>query len=234
MKKMLFAVILLLILSNVNVYAQTDTEILFRDMPWGTSFSELKNIFPDFEDLYFNTDENIPAVCDIERIITISSDSKLEHGISGYSDYYPSDMSVAGYPLDCITFFLVKPVIDGKLETAESRLKCYAVRYTFNPNDIDSSANDLTEKLSGLYGEPDQFGNAANSFHKWQYTVWKGSNNTGVALSVGKPIKAMPPFVVDTININYFIYDGDVWLKAASDIQRDNLQAERDGNTSGL
>ena len=48
MKKMLFAVILLLILSNVNVYAQTDTEILFRDMPWGTSFSELKNIFPDF------------------------------------------------------------------------------------------------------------------------------------------------------------------------------------------
>lgn len=51
MKKKVFASLLtaICLCGTTPVFAQTDSEILFRDIPWGTSYADAKNILSDFD-----------------------------------------------------------------------------------------------------------------------------------------------------------------------------------------
>ena len=96
------------IFSSVTpVFAKTDKEILFRDIPWGTSFSDTKDLFPD-QCLYGIQLDGINAMSTKEILTGTSDDSNVYDGkICLYAQPLDiADVDVAGYSTPYLNFFI--------------------------------------------------------------------------------------------------------------------------------
>jgi len=229
MRRILTIAFILLVVGTY-AFAQTDKEILFRDMPWGTSYSDVDRLFPEFGDVYLRKGEEEGSPYDIRTIISTEKSSGFENEISAKATYYENDMKVAGYPINEVEFFFAYPVMDGDVLDTDPDLKCYAARYQMIPSDLVDAEKDLKEKLSSLYGQPDFSDVYTSPYVNITYTIWYGANNTGVALSR----REIELFLPSDICINYFTLDGDDWLREASDARLNSLKNEREGDVSGL
>lgn len=200
--------------------AQTDNEILFRNAPWGISFSEAYEKLPEYK-LYplvirpFETFSIDQIVNDKEGIEFANKNI----GLLGIT--YNHCVRIAGFTTSDIKLYFAYKPVDGLLTKKESDSALYAARYEFVTPIIQTFEADMTTKLTALYGTPDKTEYDRNKWGKDIKTIyWYGANDTGLALTLTyepPSMKVLNP--KDSAMLTYYTSKGDEWLKAASDAE---------------
>ena len=208
--KKLFSLILVLILAIPVANAQ---EILFREIPWGVTFSDVKDsLTTDFYILgpYESTMIKWNGIDDVDDV-RIFFDA-----IDGYylQAFPSSEIKVGGYSLSNLEMYFVWD-IDTARNTVLSDInnsQFYFAQYKFDVIDAHATYSDLKEKLSLLYGIGDENSEGAGSgfsliknvgyqiFNK--YTIWSGDNDTAVMLKLTYH-EPEPDSNDDTVSIIY-------------------------------
>lgn len=242
MKKIALVTLLCFAIST-SVLAQTDQEILFRDIPWGTSCSDVKNQYLPIS--YFDIAGEAFVTCSVNEIIYGSANginfenndiNIVSHG-SGY------DFTVAGYTPDEICLYYSYLVKDGKISKSEDDSALYGAEYQFKPQNTAEFTSDLTEKITSIYGEPDSKESDSPLFvhYDYKYTTWNGANNTKVVLKtiIDKSDEDSMLHMSDKVFIIYVWEGGDSLLQEANDAISNELKEieasnYKNGNTDGL
>lgn len=215
---------------------QDNKLITFRDAPWGISFKEAEQLFPEYQLSSAFTGENM-RVYPIEEIVTDESKHDYEYNDINIPAYcYEHEFQVAGYTTSGIHLYFAYTPVDGILTHKEEDTALYAAKYEFEPANIDYVADDLTRKLSSIYGEPDKDGARSSYSFNYTWTLWWGKDHTAVALTKKIPNKSSSN---GEIWISYYTTDGFDWLQTASDAEKERLlrlenAAAESGDTSGL
>lgn len=218
-----------------NEETQDDKEILFRNAPWGISFVEAKNRFPEFYlvdfttgyETYCNALYHIPYGFEDEQV-EYDGDYLGIHAVS-----FEHTINVGGYTADSVTMDFAYIPSNGILNRSELKTQLYHAGYTFSEiRDVDTAVSSLTDKLSSLYGSPDATGK--NKYYTWN--VWFGANNTGVSIKSENTVDSTGKRY---IWITYFTKYGDKWLQDALDAENETIsRAEKESSeshdTSGL
>lgn len=163
-------------------------EIRFRDLEWGIDAETALNLLTadGFYTTRSNTDNSAylrPWSLDPDS----SSFSKSGISITQYS--FPENFRVAGYPLSAgYTYFMFNLTNSG-LDRSLNNSIFYRAEMKFSVTDGDYAYADLKNKLSSLYGEPEEildtsgYWSTGGNYHKYEsWSVWYGENNTGVYL----------------------------------------------------
>ncbi len=181
--------------------------ITFRDVPWGSTRVEAEAILgPASGSRAFV----------YSGFVTIYTDGR------GLSTYYNGG-SVAGYAVPQITLDYVYPVLDGKILRDDSLAVICSGRYVIEDvGDIHAVMDDLTAKLSTLYGSYTQ------SIHGRLWTDIKGNT---ITLQGGDT----------SVYLLYYPSYRDALLEAAAQAiaaeraeQEELLRIQNQNNTDGL
>ncbi len=215
---------------------QDNKLITFRDAPWGISFTEADQLFPEYRLSSAYAGENM-RVYPIEEIVTDKSEHDYEYSDINIPAYcFEHEFQVAGYTTSGIYLYFAYTPVDGILTHKEEDTALYAAKYEFEPANIDFVADDLTRKLSSVYGEPDKDGARSSYSFNYTWTLWWGTDHTAVALTKKIPSQSSSN---GEIWISYYTTDGFDWLQTASDAEKERLlrlenAAAESGDTSGL
>lgn len=203
MKK--FAALLLAMLLALGCAAALaeayEEPILFRGIPWGSSYAEIAQEV-ELDDLYAQKGYGVA-----DRLWKGDS-LDYDVGTEGYASYttFPK---VAGYQASYVVLdFAMVPDEDGHLPMDEygevvpdpERTRLYAGIYFIYASDEYAAFEDLSNKLTSLYGDADMTMDGIS--------VWYGAEGTMV--SVGKRSSSS-----GNIMIAYACADGDEWLADA-------------------
>lgn len=239
MKKMALSVLLVL-LTSLSVSANTEKEILFREIPWESDMNTVKTSigtlrWGDWKGESVNT-------YPIAQIVKgESAYNRFAYtDINVHSIAHDPGINVAGYEVDEIgLYFAYVPDADGKIDTESPQTSFYAADYHLVFSDLDNACKDLTEKLTSLYGEPDNQESDENwTKTKTELTYWNGTNGTSVILK--KEDNTENTFDLDSaITLIYTYEKGDELLQNASDAiakEKGDLESNiyGNGNTDGL
>ena len=206
--------------------------INFRGAEFGSTAAEVKKTI-DAENVYINEIGSGKYPLKIDDIITYYG-----QGVGAYdrdvNDKFAFSwlipINVAGYD---VTFgawlFFVKPINDGVPSEQIDDSVFYAADYVFSSHDADY--NDLTDKLTGLYGQPtnttidfiqDAFGDEIK--RKSTTKIWHGENDVNIILSSCEALG---------MNLVYVWRGAEPLIDEAFEIS-DNIGDTITGNTSGL
>lgn len=233
MKK--FFALLLVVLSVISFAANaesTDSEILFRDIPWGISIADAAYYLDAHKqaDLGFDGIENaFPKKWDFTTFDNSDTLKEFEYRYYGMmgDDYY-----VAGYYMSHRIHAL--PGIKNGVISSDPNDSIYVMgeySYSIPLNKeigVDTAFADLKAKLSSLYGEYDDHVQYTEEYdlitHNYDYYVWKGANNTAVKLELKKN------WMSDFLTITYWDMNYESHLAALNLI----AAGAPVGNTDGL
>ena len=219
----------------------TDKEILFRDIPWGTSYTDAVQLQPDFDWYTIAFDES--RITTLNEILTgdVSWDGYNNNGLDflamPFSDH---ETDVAGYTTSDIYMYFAYTPVDGVLTRDESLTALYGAKYEFEPQNLQSMYDDIKSKLTSLYGDPADVTADKNwTGAKNTYTWWYGANDSVVVLGKSDFSEVDSDFYKDELWISYAWQKGDELLKAADDaISQSNSDTEAsvygNGSTNGL
>ena len=121
---------------------------------------------------------------------------------------------VAGHDPMFSFLLFVKPIQDGVVSDVVEDSIFYGGCYLFNDNDKSIQA-DLTDKLTGLYGEPEKEGDLV---------IWRGANDTAITMSKVGPTE---------LNLSYVWYGADSLIEEAIAIS-ENEETPANDSTNGL
>ena len=237
MKRILVMVLTFMMISSVAFASEEySEEIVFRDTPWGISFTEADKLFSEYQ-MYPMTGEGMKFY-PVEQVYSDEYDTRHtpeyhDINIIGMSTGQGSHSNVAGYTTSSITLHFAYAVIDGVITHEEKDSKMYGAQYKFEPADPKAVFDDLAEKLKGLYGDVDDAGRyELPRYYTTEWWTWNGANNTAVTLAIriyGPELSSD-----DEVWIAYYTKDGDAWLYEASDGEKERLlRQEREGAASG-
>ena len=209
-----------------------DKEILFRDTPWGISFTEATSLLPELGLRSYNSGYSIESI--ISDNYYAKQFEYTDIGIKGSA--YNDRMNIAGYQTTDIELYFAYLPTNGKLDRKDGNTALYAAKYVFEPVDVNAVEADLKNKLTSLYGAIDASDSDSGIFDNTIWYIWRGADNTGVAMSV---LKSTTENWDDKIWLTYYKSDGDDWLQNASDAIKSELiskeqEAAANGGTSGL
>lgn len=236
MRKLLVPVVALALCAIPAILTRAEstgeTVILFRDIPWGTSYTDVKEILSDL-DLWTLTGDGY-RVYPTAEIITDDQMEELQFEQSDINIYAVADnkeVDVAGYTTNNVELFFAYIPVDGVLTKSESDSSLYGARYSIDVQDLDSAEDDLVKKLTSLYGEPSRKEDDEDDFaYKCSYTYWDGAKDTQVVLRAQKVLEEFSKYDDDKIVISYVWLGGDELLRNASDI----LSAEAIGDEAAI
>ena len=236
MKKILITALMITALIGSTVRAEQETEqekeILFRDIPWGTSYTEVNDTLRTF-DLWTLTGEGYRTYS-INEIITNNEMDGIffeNDDINIYSTASNHEIDVAGYTTSNIELFFAYTISDGKLPRTEDDSALYGARYTFEPENPDEATADLIDKLTMIYGAPGKQESEYDEFDgNSEYVYWYGENDTELVLKYQDYSGEISKYINDTIYISYLWTKGDELLQEASDL----LEEEARGNESSI
>lgn len=238
-------------LNNVGIQSASDIEIVFRDIPWGTSYLEVESQFPEWDLMKFEGD----------GFKTYSVDDVLIGDYEGLNFDYTDinviasavngEIEVAGYITSSVDLYFSYGIgNDGTVLANDNCSKFYAAKYTYSPEDISFVYNDLKTKLTNLYGEPSDLKTDTEEYYVFdsdgststvniniEIAHWYGKNNTELAIRCSEPQNDTTGIYSNEIVIAYATRDGDGWLQTASDARaKEKLNNEHSaGNiTNGL
>lgn len=217
----------LVFINATPVMAEEEKEILFRDIPWGTSYTDVDNQNPDFGLWPIEGDSFISPSVDAILLDNNYEGIDFEYGdiniIGNTFDFTPN---VAGYTASEVTLYFAYTSQDTTLSKTEQDSALYGAKYKFEAMDLESMANDLVSKLTSLYGDPEETTNDKDIWgNKSTFTHWKGANDTELMLKTTDASEDTTGFCSDEIVISYAWREGDTLLQTASDI----LKAEAQG-----
>ena len=185
--------------------------IVFRGVSWHTAKREAEAAFGGSADYVYGS------------VSTTEGHNRGVSGGYGLEAWYRQDASVAGYSVSLTKISYVYPVVDGLLLRDDDSAILYMGYYRIGDlGDVGSAVNDLSTKLSGLYG--------SSSFVDSRY-IWSDEKGNTIAL--------WP--LTDSIVIKYWAYDTDE-LIAQAKLAVANERAEQEAlqrlqnpnNTDGL
>lgn len=230
MKKSIGIAIGTIAILSVSSSALAD-EILFRNIPWGSTATEAKQIASDITWMSFGgaTFGRLDTLRYEDYSVTdINSDNNSVE----YTAITHDDLEVAGYkPEDIQMYFSLVPD-DKKIIKDDEHTALYAGQYKFYPQNIESVSDDLLEKLTGLYGEPKKLQSEYEFLYK-HYSIyeWDGDNDSSVflltAISEDNPSE-------NRVVITYTWDKGDEMMDYASEVYYGESDAIGNGNTDGL
>ena len=228
-KLALFTTSLLLFASPAFVEAQTDKEILFRDIPWGTNLQDAESQIPEMSFLYQDGSRmDDQFAYGINWILDTGYDMIEVLGTGGMDMNYSGDLKVAGHKIQNVILYYATQFKDTGVDFNNCDLIVYGGKYYFDFSDIDATSRDLLHKLTDLYGEPDFTKKTGSTISLFQ---WDGLNGTHCSLSIDEGI--------DAIAVSY-AWDGgeEIAKKAESLISGskliDELSLYGNGDNSGL
>lgn len=169
---LLFA-LLLLFQCCAGLAEASETTILFRGIPWGTSLAEIQR-----EGLPLQSPYHSPSISSIAyRMYGGEKKDYYDGGVAVnvmYTQQGLNNIKVAGYKVDRIVFNFAYVPVDGKIVDNYEDTALYCALYMFAPSDPNAVMDDLANKLSMLYGEVDLTSNG--------YSVWYGAEGTMASL----------------------------------------------------
>lgn len=176
MKKLLAFVFVILFVFSTTC-AESSTEILFRDIPWGITLDEYVR---ELENQGFELTE-------AGTNITHASLLGLEHPEYFCTAYFGSESfpgqilcQVAGHDVYGISVFSICDIVNEEINTDFLDSLVYSASYILIAfEDFDAVVNDLREKLSYLYG-PESTRTSETGIISY---YWKGQNETEIELS---------------------------------------------------
>ncbi len=206
---------------------QTDpgnVEILFRDIPWGSSYKEATSRIA----VKFWTKPHDDYASTVKSGLMGGHDLAYKYYIRCRSDGEPN-LSVAGYPVEKIRlWFVYTPDSNGHLTKSENDTALYLAEYQIKPKDINAVEKDLIEKLSSVYGDVDEQASEGTVIKEDHY-LWYGSNNAVCVLTARRSNSST------TIDITYGWLDGDEYLQRAYEaLAAEEAESMGNGNTDGL
>ena len=182
MKKLAAAVCALVLLFSASVsFAEaSEKEILFRGFPWGVSYTEFTEALSERESGALQ--HTIWGYDFDYRMLGTGSNGGCDDIGFYVKTYLPSGERVAGYPVKCIYASFVYPAgEDGFLVREKENASLIEADYyidIYGAEEQDLAFEDLTQKLTRLYGDCD-YQSEGNSN---QHSVWYGANGTMVTL----------------------------------------------------
>lgn len=225
-----------------SVSAENNVEILFRDIPWGTSYTDVAQLMPEF-DWYTMSFEGMRTY-PVNEIITDLDDYSVDLANDNINmtaqPFSQKETDVAGYTTTDIELFFAYTPVNNELSREESDTALYGARYEFEPQDLQSMTDDLTEKLSSLYGNPVDTKKGTNYLGLSETLIyWEGTNNTQVVIRSVDASGDDSGLFYDELWISYVWNKGNELLKIADDVvSENNSNAESEiygnGSTNGL
>lgn len=173
-----------------------DEEILFRDIPWGTSLTEFSAV--NGMNGGYVTDIGAPHSWEMK------DGSYIKHVFdAGWRYIINSDIPVAGVPVYEIEATFAHHTDGANIYRGKNENALYFVMYKFNPLDKKTAFSLLKDKLNTLYGE-----GIDESFVKdeWNYTnimTWYGTNETAVRLYYNYSGRTDGSVVVEQLEVQY-------------------------------
>lgn len=226
--------------SEVSEVEVEEIEILFRDIPWATSFPEVDEKLGSWE--LWNASGESCKTCSVDDILL--GDYKgidFEYGgINVIAIATKGEQEVAGYTTSGIQLYFAYLPIGDYLTYEEKDTALYGAQYQFEPTNSEEMYADLTEKLESLYGSPDKVTEDTDLWdNKYTYTYWYGANDTEIVLRRLDSTNDTTGLYKDEIYLTYAWRNGDELLQNASDaVKQEKADAERDvqgnGNVNGL
>ena len=223
----LFSIITVLSMTVV-VNAEVDSEILFKDVPWGTSFTEVKeNYIPELS--WDSMHGDWMRVLTIGDITADSYDSgKFKNNVLCLDTYSIDSVEVAGYEVSQSDLYYAFVPVEGIVTHEDSDTSLYCAEYEIEPVDLDSAFDDLFEKMKSVYGEPDTsktysiFVDCENLLY-----YWYGANDTMAVLK-------KEPYVEGegAVHIYYAWKNGDKLLHVADDVVS-GVKSDEESNIYG-
>jgi len=213
-----------------------DKEILFRDIPWGTNYTEVDEMLGELN-LWALSGESFRTFSTDEIILGDYQGIDFDYNdINIIANAYNGEVDVAGYTTrDVVLYFSYIPV-DGILTKTEEDSALYGARYEFDTQNLNAMSSDLVSKLTSLYGEPSKTTSKSDIYkNEYTYTYWYGANDTVIVLKTQNTEKDTTNLYEDEIIISYVWLKGDELLQNASDLLKEEaIQKEEDvyGNDS--
>lgn len=209
MRKMIAILLSVLLTMCWTTLAYAESEILFREVPWGTSATQFQSIMKKQkisgsigEESYNYTWEFQPDDGEIKSI------SRLED-CGYYFSCYPKSLNVAGFNVGKIEASFLFSHDENDVYTEKEKSSLYKAKYVFDVAVAETAYTVLSQKLASLYGQGSTGSNSTgwwssggdyHTFSEW--TVWHGENNTGVVLC----------YIYETYDENNTLKDEELYL----------------------
>lgn len=213
-----------------------DDEIRFQDIPWGTDSETVETKYlPDYE---FDSPKHTGGLC-VNSILYrgaywSSQDRNLEDVTLRKNVF---GLSVAGYDAKWLTLYYVTTPENNSFDESDHGV-LYAASYYIGVENGEAAFEDLVNKISSIYGEPEGEEDAIpgtlpnKDVSRFQY--WKGSNGTRLVIYV-----RLSDTYDDDIFISYawdagdqLVFDADAEYKAFLAGEESIIYGN--GDTSGL
>ena len=212
--------------------------ILFRNIPWGSSLTEVKSMLKEY---------NVSGSSG-KGMRTWTVEDYTEGDFAG--KYYQAaninihatgsfskKVDVAGYEASFEMSFAFVPH-NGQLSHEESDSALFAARYTINPADVNSAEKDLITKLSSIYGEGTKGKSKSELFGgTTTKTIWSVGGETKVVLMASDYEEG--GLGKDEITISYVWTRGNTLLDQAYSAEQNSSKNQEkntynNSNTDGL
>ena len=161
MKKIMFAFWVLLFVSCIAM-AETDKEILFRGIPWGTEYPTVVNTLLN-EGIKIREKMNMTTRTKLVKEIieggidyaNVFYGGGSENKNTIVSRAYPSaNVVIGGNRVDCIILYFANSLnSENEITSEEEYSKLFMACYEFNNMDVPSFTKEMIAKLTYLYGD---------------------------------------------------------------------------------
>ena len=227
MKKLIIIVLVMSMLHGTLAIADTEEEILFNGIPWGIDGRELLEKMSEKGFIAQQADEtSLP-------IWTYDFRNDWQYNIDNagyYIGYYYWDehkTKIGGYDISNILLYAYYDIVDGKLDKSIGHYYKAEISFQLDNELVFIAYSDLKRKLSNLYGD----GTEATSHlidTDYNYTVWKGSNNTAVCLYASNSKNS------NSLNIMYGITNCEEVLKLVREAYINSIIPADENDYHGL
>ena len=222
---MLLVVCMLVILSCTPALADgKDGQILFREIPWGSTYNEVISRLPN--GIEMKSPVGVYHWYPLHEVMSfdtgIGKTAWTDLGfLSQTEENATAGMKVAGYDVSQIhLYFAYLPDASGKLPRDDAHTAFFCGYYTIHPIDVDVVYEDLKSKLTSLYG--------ACTEDNSNLCFWYGANDTMLSLA-----RFRSNFGSNTIYIVYG-YAGNDWILDAYEIETYVETENPSSSTEGL
>ena len=199
---------------NTAANKSTSSPILFRNMPWGTtyqSFSDLLRADGVTGGSFYDSYGSYSFEFEISDYGGITGIYRLDDAGYKYSNSSVKNLSVGGFPVSSIEAYFLFGFDDNAVYSEKNDSVLYKAVYSFKVADGEGAYTVLAAKLSSLYGngitKSDSSGvwSTAGDYHVYTHcTVWFGANDTGVVLCREYQISdATNSLISDKITLTY-------------------------------
>lgn len=149
-------------------------KMVFRGIPWG---SDLPTVKEHVQETTFNTPSGDYAVTTSRRCI--NNGSSFGFGLGIYTSSQKR-IDVAGYSATIVLGFAYTPNEDGLLSKNENDTALTYAEYVISHKDARFVVEDLKNKLTDVYGEPEHI--QTNYAIEYDIYYWKGADGTIISL----------------------------------------------------